>query len=557
MLQRRLLPTIVLFVLIGILLVLVYLIYSSSGKELANLQSVALEPEELASQRTKDSLERYLHITDLAVLQPYAENLDKAHRFFVDSLSGEIIVHPDPEKLGQTNLAALGTKGDTAFLSIKEEVLKRPNQFVKVAYKLDSLDGGARLGTVYYDTTKAWIYGYVINRDVAIRDLKEIAKNYESQIRTKLTAIIFILIVGIIAFPISYFIFLKKLEDRKRQIQKGKELTSNLQNEISELELAIDETTTGMAVLDTNAIISWANKQFKSYFMGEVEGKNFLDVSYYPEAAAKIEECLERGESTYQNTGRASGKTRVSSVKLNKFLVNDEHKILVLVTDITEIATIFDYVAHDMKYPLNTARMAVETLQYKLHDGDSKDSILNSANIIHAGIVSYESFVLSMNVYAKYRSPFVEKECKVNVDLNQLIEDVARVYRLSAEVYEVEVEYNVTEPIVIHTDQRILEAVLRNILSNSFKAVADQPVKKVSLTATVNEDGDLMISVVDTGEGMTPEQAVKLFNPLSDNSGMGSFIAASFVKEAGGTIYVARTGPLDGTEIKIILPLFN
>jgi signal transduction histidine kinase len=71
------------------------------------------------------------------------------------------------------------------------------------------------------------------------------------------------------------------------------------------------------------------------------------------------------------------------------------------------------------------------------------------------------------------------------------------------------------------------------------------------------EDGQLLISVSDTGEGLPPEQADQVFNAFfttkPQGTGMGLTISRSIVESHGGRLWAtARSGP--GATFQFTLP---
>lgn len=111
-------------------------------------------------------------------------------------------------------------------------------------------------------------------------------------------------------------------------------------------------------------------------------------------------------------------------------------------------------------------------------------------------------------------------------------------------------------------DARRIRQVLINLMSNAVK-LTDQG--SVRLMADIDlRSGALRISVVDTGPGLTPDQADRLFrpfhqtDPLRDRrlggTGLGLAISRSLAEAMGGTLCViSRHG--DGATFTLALPL--
>jgi signal transduction histidine kinase len=99
--------------------------------------------------------------------------------------------------------------------------------------------------------------------------------------------------------------------------------------------------------------------------------------------------------------------------------------------------------------------------------------------------------------------------------------------------------------------------VLVNLLNNAADAMTQTRQRLVTLTAQRESPGTIRISVADTGSGIDPEDAGRVFTPFFSTkgergNGLGLYIARSTVEEHGGTIAM-QTGE-GGTVFTICLP---
>jgi CheY-like chemotaxis protein/HPt (histidine-containing phosphotransfer) domain-containing protein len=110
----------------------------------------------------------------------------------------------------------------------------------------------------------------------------------------------------------------------------------------------------------------------------------------------------------------------------------------------------------------------------------------------------------------------------------------------------------------ISTDPTRLKQILLNLCSNAVKFT-----EKGSIRVGVSflpSDQKLLLSVVDTGIGMTPEQQEKIFEPFTQadasttrrfgGTGLGLFISRKLAEKLGGTIELASLKGL-GTRIDV------
>ncbi|TCV92047.1 multi-sensor hybrid histidine kinase [Luteibacter rhizovicinus] len=156
------------------------------------------------------------------------------------------------------------------------------------------------------------------------------------------------------------------------------------------------------------------------------------------------------------------------------------------------------------------------------------------------------------------------------VDLRALVRSVRDLLTRQADekglTFVVEVEKNVAG--LVLTDSVRVRQILLNLVSNALKFTASGSVT-VSLAATAESDTAepaekqrLLFCVADTGIGVTPEQAARLFEPFSQaessttrrygGSGLGLAICRRLTDLLGGTIAMTSE-PGRGTQVVVEL----
>ena len=97
----------------------------------------------------------------------------------------------------------------------------------------------------------------------------------------------------------------------------------------------------------------------------------------------------------------------------------------------------------------------------------------------------------------------------------------------------------------IYADDYMLQSLLRNLITNAVKFT--QSGGKITISAT-DENNKVLISVKDTGIGMSPEIKDKLFNlefrinrngtQGEPSSGLGLILCKEFIEKHGGEIWI-------------------
>ncbi|MEH2307777.1 ATP-binding protein [Nostoc sp.] len=143
----------------------------------------------------------------------------------------------------------------------------------------------------------------------------------------------------------------------------------------------------------------------------------------------------------------------------------------------------------------------------------------------------------------------------VDFYLPAFIDSVTEICRIRAEqkviAFHIEIDPNL--PTGIHGDEKRLRQVLINLLSNAMKFTHQGSVtfKAQVINQESNTNGKtnykIRFEVVDTGTGITPEQAEKIFQPFeqagsqkrqSEGTGLGLAISQKIVLLMGGQIQV-------------------
>jgi two-component system, cell cycle sensor histidine kinase PleC len=113
----------------------------------------------------------------------------------------------------------------------------------------------------------------------------------------------------------------------------------------------------------------------------------------------------------------------------------------------------------------------------------------------------------------------------------------------------------------LQLDARRIKQILLNLLSNASKFTADRG--QILVSARRSADGGATIAIVDTGDGMTPEQLEVAMTPFGqvqshytrtqDGTGLGLPIALGLARLHGGDLYL-ESEPGVGTTAVLQLP---
>src|SRR6202171_6532420 len=128
------------------------------------------------------------------------------------------------------------------------------------------------------------------------------------------------------------------------------------------------------------------------------------------------------------------------------------------------------------------------------------------------------------------------------VDVNELIREMIVLLRSEANRYSISIRTELTEDLPnVMPDRVQLQQVFMNLMLNGIDAMKETSGGSELTIKSEADDGQLLISVSDTGVGLPPEQADQIFRAFfttKDNgTGMGLPISRSIVESHGGRLW--------------------
>jgi two-component system sensor histidine kinase PilS (NtrC family) len=206
-------------------------------------------------------------------------------------------------------------------------------------------------------------------------------------------------------------------------------------------------------------------------------------------------------------------------------------------------------IAHEIRNPLAAMRGSIQVLRSEV-DGDSAQAEL--MEIILRESDRLNGIITDFLTYARPRQVSLAA-----TDLRESLRETFTLLRHSPETrpdHLIEEDYP-EEPVDVNADAAGLRQVFWNLARNALQAMPGGGKLGVSLKRT--DEGRVRVCFADTGQGMTPEQVERLFEPFSSTraggTGLGLSIAYQIVRDHGGTINV-RSREGHGTTIIIELP---
>jgi signal transduction histidine kinase len=149
---------------------------------------------------------------------------------------------------------------------------------------------------------------------------------------------------------------------------------------------------------------------------------------------------------------------------------------------------------------------------------------------------------------------------KSSIDLNEkiktVINDIENGYD-NGDKKNVKILFQPKEPITVYVDKDRIYQVLSNLLNNAIKFT---PNGTVTINIGVNNhDKEVIVTITDTGTGISSEILPKLFSKFVTSSnhgtGLGLFISKGIIEAHGGRIWAENNSSGIGTTFSFSLPI--
>ena len=142
---------------------------------------------------------------------------------------------------------------------------------------------------------------------------------------------------------------------------------------------------------------------------------------------------------------------------------------------------------------------------------------------------------------------------RTDVDITRMAREIADGLRQAHP--ERDVAFVIADGIVASGDERLLHAVLENLIGNAFKFTSKRPGARIEIGAR-DDQGTIAFYVRDNGAGFAPEHAAKMFRPFQrlhsekefSGTGIGLATVHRIVQRHGGRVW-AEGEPEKGATI--------
>jgi len=220
---------------------------------------------------------------------------------------------------------------------------------------------------------------------------------------------------------------------------------------------------------------------------------------------------------------------------------------------LAELGTLTGGLAHEIKNPLSTVQLNLQLLEEDLradHPGPTR--VLNRLATVRNETSRLRE---TLDDFLRYAGR-LELDRKPT-ELNRLLEELVDFFTPQAQVQRIQLRLRKSEqPVTAQVDPRLIKQAVLNLMLNACQAMPGGG--ELMLSVARNGSSDALIDVVDTGPGVPPEVAERIFTAYystkKGGTGLGLPMSKRIAQEHGGDLSV-RSEPGKGSDFTLRLPL--
>ncbi len=218
----------------------------------------------------------------------------------------------------------------------------------------------------------------------------------------------------------------------------------------------------------------------------------------------------------------------------------------------------FSIIAHDLKNPIGAIKSTSELLHNEFEHFDTSD-IKESIEDIYKSSTSVQNLLDSLLTWSRSQRGMIEFNPE-GFNLNLLVNNIYQLFDKSVEDKKIRLTKNIEEDFLVFADSNMLNTIIRNLVSNSIKFTPQNGEINISV---YKENNKTILTISDTGIGISKENQEKLFNfgtnysTLGTNNekgtGLGLILVFEFIQKHNGDIKIdSEIGK--GTKFIITIP---
>ena len=238
--------------------------------------------------------------------------------------------------------------------------------------------------------------------------------------------------------------------------------------------------------------------------------------------------------------------THLAGIAIERRLAREERERLrqaqedlAHINRVTTMGELTASLAHEIKQPITAAVTNARTCLRWLGRGEPEVSEAREAASRIVSDVTRAADIIS-RISLLFKKGAAQQEL---VDVNALIREMVVLLRSEAGRYSISIHSELSDDLhPVMADRIQLQQVFMNLMLNGIDAMKDiSSARDLTIKSQQLKNGQLLISVSDTGIGLPPQQAEQVFSAFfttkAHGTGMGLPISRSIIETHGGRLW--------------------
>lgn len=218
---------------------------------------------------------------------------------------------------------------------------------------------------------------------------------------------------------------------------------------------------------------------------------------------------------------------------------------LVRVSRLSAMGTMASTLAHELNQPLAAVALYLETARDMLDEAAGEPFAMIRTVVSDAA----QETLRAGHIVRRLRDFVARGEVDKSLDdLPRLIEEAGQLALVGARENGVRSFFSydpLATPVLV--DRVQIQQVLVNLMRNAIEAMAESPIRDLSIRSKLRADGLIEVTVADTGPGIPQDMRERLFDAFASTKaggmGLGLSICRTIVEAHGGRIWVEHLPP--------------